>query len=102
MKASCEKFLAEQFGNDEEIMREIYDEYVRSIGEKKGELKEAIDAADWQRVDKLAHTVKGNALSAGDEDIAFLAIELRKTSALGDAETSRSLLAKIEELSKGL
>ena len=102
MKTCCEKYLAEQFGNDPDLIAEIYGEYVTSIKDKTAELAKAIDAADWQAADKAAHTIKGNALAAGDEDMAFLAIEARKATALGDADQSRSLLAKMEELGKGL
>ena len=102
MKECCEKYLAEQFGNDTDVMNEIYGEYVNSIKEKLGELKAALDAADWQSADKIAHTMKGNALSAGDDDLAAKAIELRKMAALSDMDQCRSLLADIEELSKGL
>jgi len=102
MKECCEKYLAEQFGGDEDIMREIYGEYVQSVHEKIGELKTALDASNWQSADKIAHTVKGNALAAGDAEVSNLAIELRKASALNDIVQCRSLLAKIEELAKGL
>ena len=102
MKECCRKYLAEQFGGDEDIMGEIYGEYVQSVKEKIAEMKETLDASDWQRADRVAHTVKGNALSAGDEEVALLAIDIRKAAALGDGERCRSLLAKIEELCAGL
>jgi len=102
MKECCRKYLAEQFGDDEEIMGEIYGEYVQSVKEKIAELKEALGAADWQRSDRIAHTIKGNALAAGDEEVARLAIEIRKTAALGDGERSLSLLAEMEKQCESL
>jgi len=86
--------------NDEEVVKEIYDEYVKSVAEKIVELHATLGAEDWVPLDRTAHTLKGNALAAGDEDIATLAIEIRKAAALKDAETCRKLLAKIEEMSK--
>ena len=102
LKQFCEKYLAEQFGNDADIMNEIYGEYVSSVKEKISDLKNALDASDWQNADRIAHTVKGNALSAGDEEVAVAAIELRKAAALNNMERCRSLLDRIAELSKGL
>ena len=43
MKECCEKYLAEQFGNDADIMDEIYGEYVNSVKEKISELKAALE-----------------------------------------------------------
>ena len=102
MKQCCEKYLMEQFGDDLDIVCEIYAEYTSSLALKVVELKNAIDSEDWTQVDRLAHTVKGNALAAGDEDVATVAIELRKTAALKDAAQCRTLLAKIEALAKTL
>jgi HPt (histidine-containing phosphotransfer) domain-containing protein len=102
MKECCREYLSEQFGGDVEIMKEIYDEYVKSVMEKKAELAGAIDAADWRGADRMAHTLKGNALASGDAEMCDVALELRKTIALSDANASRALLSRVEELSKGL
>ena len=102
MKASCEKHLGEQFGGDVELMCEIYDEYVRSVAEKREELKEARAASDWTLVDRVAHTLKGNALAAGDQEMADAAIAVRKASALCDAAGAASRVEKMGELSNEL
>ena len=102
MKECCRKYLDEQFGGDADTIGEIYREYVSSVGEKVDEAKSALAAADWVRLDKVAHTVKGNALAAGDTETADVAIELRKAAALSDAALAATLVEKIVELAKGL
>lgn len=102
MKECCAKYLEEQFGGDADIMNEIYGEYVSSIHEKIAEADEALAASDWTRLDRTAHTMKGNALAAGDAETADVAIALRKAAALADASLSASLVDRIKELSEGL
>ena len=83
-------------------MGEIYGEYVSSIHEKIGEAGEALAASDWTRLDRTAHTIKGNALAAGDAEMAEVAITLRKAAALGDASQAATLVGRIKELAEGL
>ncbi|MBR5549635.1 MAG: Hpt domain-containing protein [Kiritimatiellae bacterium] len=102
MKECCKKYLDEQFGGDADLVSEIYNEYVSSIGVKIGEAESALAATDWTKLDRTAHTIKGNALAAGDQEMADTAIALRKAAALADVALSASLLEKIKELSKVL
>ena len=102
MKECCKAYLDEQFGGDADIVAEIYGEYVSSVNEKIGEADASLAASDWARLDKVAHTIKGNALAAGDTEVADTAIELRKAAALSDVALSSTLVEKIRELAKGL
>ena len=98
MKESCRKYLDEQFGGDADVMGEIYSEYVASVGAKLAEADAALSGADWTLLDRVAHTVKGNALAAGDTEMAETAIALRKAAALTDATAAASLIAQLREL----
>ena len=102
MKECCKAYLDEQFGGDADVVGEIYSEYVTSVGVKLSEADAALAAADWTRLDHVAHTVKGNALAAGDAEMAETAIALRKASALADSAEAASLVAKLRELERGL
>lgn len=102
MKESCRKYLDEQFGGDADVVGEIYSEYVSSVGAKLAEADAALAAADWKLLDHVAHTVKGNAMAAGDADMAETAIALRKASALSDTAAAASLIAKLGELAAQL
>ena len=91
----------EQFG-DEEVIGEIYAEYVASIHEKTPEIDTALANEDWNSLDKLAHAVKGNALATGDTDVANVAISLRIAAKMSEKNTADSLLGKLKELAKDI
>ncbi|MBR2837526.1 MAG: Hpt domain-containing protein [Kiritimatiellae bacterium] len=101
MKECCRIHLTEQFG-DAATVEAIYTMYVESIGEKLAEAKGALAGADWGKLDAAAHTIKGNALSAGDTPMADVAIALRNASKLQDAGDAAKLIERIEALSAGL
>ena len=102
MKECCSQYLNEQFGGDAAIVGEIYDEYASSAREKTTEAAAALAAEEWTPLDRIAHTLKGNALAAGDTDMAETAIALRKAVALKDSAEAASLVAKLDALSKEL
>ena len=85
----------EQFG-DEDIVKEIYAEYVTSIHEKVGELEAALNAEDWSALDQLAHAVKGNALATGDTEAANAAIALRIAAKMSEKDTARTHFEKLK------
>lgn len=97
MKQCCKDYLMEQFG-DEDAVKEIYDEYAKSVREKLPELEAALAAGNWTALDSLAHAVKGNALATGDTDSANVAIALRTAAKMSDKESARTLLDKLTAL----
>ena len=101
MKQCCKEYLMEQFG-DEEVVNEIYAEYVNSVREKIPELEAALTAENWTMLDRLAHAVKGNALATGDTDAANVAIALRSAAKMSEKDTAASLFAKLKELAEGI
>lgn len=102
MKECCKAYLDEQFGGDADVVNEIYAEYVSSIREKLVEAEAALSSGDWTRLDRAAHTIKGNALSSGDKETAQVAIEMRSAATLADAALAASLLEKIKKLAEEL
>ncbi len=102
MKECCRTFLAEQFAGDANVMAEIYGEYVSSSRVKIAEAGKALASCDWTQLDRIAHTMKGNAYAAGDTEMAETAIALRKTAELKNAAESASLIARMDGLSKQL
>ena len=99
MKQCCNDYLMEQFG-DEDVVNEIYAEYVKSIHEKLPEIEVAVTTENWVTLDSLAHAVKGNALATGDSDVANTAISLRVAAKMSEKNTANSLLDKLKELAK--
>ena len=57
---------------------------------------------DRKRLDRVAHTIKGNALAAGDNAMAETAISLRKASALKNCAEADALISRLRELQKEL
>ena len=101
MKQCCKDYLMEQFG-DEEVVREIYAEYSKSVSEKLPELEAALTAENWSALDQLAHALKGNALATGDTESANVAISLRTAAKMSEKATARALLDKLQELAKDI
>lgn len=97
MKECCKQYLAEQFGDDADLIGEIYSEYVKSLGEKVAEAAAAFESRDWLKLDRAAHTVKGNALSVGDTETAETAISLRQAAKLEDAAEAAPLVEKLRQ-----
>ena len=102
MKECCKNYLNEQFGDDADVVNEIYGEYVASVRVKLMEVETALAGASWTPLDRVAHTIKGNALAAGDKPLAEVAITLRNAAKLQAAEESAQLLSQIENLSTEL
>ena len=102
MKECCKDYLNEQFGGDVGTIETVYALYVESVGEKLAEAKAALADGDWTKLDVAAHTLKGNALAAGDKPLAEVAISLRNTAKLQETEGSAQLISQIEELATTL
>ena len=100
MKECCKNYLNEQFGDDADVVNEIYGEYVSSVRVKIMEATTALTGSAWQQLDRVAHTVKGNALAAGDNEMADAAIQLRKVTQLQDAAQAGELIGRMQELSE--
>ena len=100
MKECCKTYLNEQFGDDADVVNEIYGEYVSSVRVKVMEATTALTGSAWQQLDRVAHTVKGNALAAGDNEMADAAIQLRKVTQLQDAAQAGELIGRMQELSE--
>ena len=102
MKECCKKYLNEQFGDDAEVVNAIYAEYVSSVGAKTAEADVALAASEWDTLDKVAHTVKGNSLAAGDQQMADAAIALRSAAKSQDRGQAAQLIADMKALAEQL
>ncbi len=100
MKECCRKYLCEQLGDDMGIISEVYAEYVSSIGNKMAEADAAVAVGAWDTLDKVAHTIKGNALTAGDQQMADTAIELRNAAKLQDRVQTTQHIADMRALAE--
>jgi HPt (histidine-containing phosphotransfer) domain-containing protein len=102
MKECCATYLNEQFGGDADVVNEIYGEYASSAKAKTSEAEAALAAGEWDALDKIAHTVKGNALAAGDNETAQVGIDLRRAAQLKDATVASPLVEQLKVLTAAL
>ena len=102
MKECCGKYLTEQLGEDPEVVDAIYAEYVSSIGAKTAEADAALAAGAWDELDKTAHVVKGNALAAGDKQMADAAVALRNAAKLQERDLAERHIATLKVLAEQL
>lgn len=85
-----------------EVINVIYAEYVSSIDDKMAEADAAVAAGAWDTLDKVAHTIKGNALTAGDQQMADVAIALRGVAKQQDSGGVDRLIADMKALATQL
>ena len=102
MKECCRQYLTEQFKDDPDVVDAIYAEYVSSIGAKMAETDAALAAGAWDVLDKAAHTVKGNALAAGDQQMADAAIALRNAAKLQERDQAEQFIVDLRALEEQL
>ena len=98
MKECCAQYLNQQFGGDDAIVNDIYREYVGSLQEKLKEAAATLAGGEWLPLDRVAHTIKGNALATGDSEMAQVAIDLRSAAQLQDREQAVALIARMQTL----
>ena len=101
MKQSCIDYLTEQLG-DPDVATEVYTEYANSFRTKLAEARQSFANRDWKNLDFAVHTLKGNALAAGDNEVVETAIALRGAATLADERTAGDLLAKLTKLEETL
>ena len=102
MKECCRKYLTEQFGDDAEVVDAIYAEYVSSMGVKLAEADAALATDAWDALDRVAHTVKGNSLAAGDQQMADAAIALRNAAKQQERDQAGRLITDMRALAEQL
>ena len=98
MKDDARQWLNEQFGGDEETIAAVWGEYLASSSEKIGEALAALAAFDFPLLDRIAHTLKGNALMVGDQVSAAAAIALRDAAKASDPTAAEKAIATLTAL----
>lgn len=98
MKDDVKTWLNEQFEGDAEMIRLVWAEYLVSAKAKLAEARAALAAEDYPLLDRVAHTLKGNALMVGDAAIVTVTIALRDAAKASDGTASDRALARLVEL----
>jgi len=97
LRKETQDWLNEQFLGDKEMIATVWAEYERSAREKIESSRAALAASDYTRLDRLAHTLKGDALLVGDQAVVQEAIALRAAAVASDATGAATTLDRIAE-----
>ena len=100
MKDDVRQWLNDQFGGDEETIAAVWEEYLGSAAEKITEGRAALAASDFPLLDRIAHTLKGNALMVGDQTSAMAGIALRDAAKASDPTAAAKALDRLEALDR--
>ena len=98
MKDDVRQWLNEQFGGDEETIAVVWGEYLNSASEKIAEGRAALAAFDFPLLDRIAHTLKGNALMVGDQASVTAGVALRDAAKASDPAAAERALDQIAAL----
>jgi len=98
MKEEVKKWMNEQFAGDADTIATVWEEYLAVTIEKLTAARGSLAAGDFPQLDRLAHTLKGNALMVGDQPLVEAAILLRDAAKASDAEASAKALETIAAL----
>ena len=98
MKDDVRQWLNEQSGGDEETIAAVWGEYLNSAAEKIAEGRAALAAFDFPLLDRIAHTLKGNALMVGDQASVAAGVALRDAAKASDPTAAERALDQIAAL----
>ena len=98
MNDNVRQWMNEQFEGDSETIALVWGEYLNETAVKLDAVRTALAASDFPELDRLAHTLKGNALMVGDTALVQASISLRDAAKASDAEASGRALARLAEL----
>lgn len=91
----------EQFG-DREVVDGIYEEFASSFPKLADDAKAQALAGDWEKLDRTAHTIKGNAMVVGFSEAADAAIALRQAAKLSDSAGAVAFAEQLEKMKEDL
>lgn len=90
-----EEFAA-HLGHDAGLIVEIIDLFFAESGQQLGELHEDLDAADYERMSRIAHTLKGSLSSLQAHGPRGLAQQLEEAAKRQDSKGCTAVLAALE------
>lgn len=98
MKENARRWMAEQFADDADTIAMVWNEYLTETAAKIDAARAALAAEDYPLLDRLAHTLKGNALMVGDQELALAAVALRDAAKASDSDGCDTCIGNIAVL----
>ncbi len=87
----------ERLGGDEEFLAELLEEMLSQLDEGIGELKEAVDQADYERLKRTAHGLKGASANLNIDGLAALFKQLEEMAAEQNLSDANEAIDKIQD-----
>ncbi|MDM8538293.1 response regulator, partial [Desulfobacterales bacterium HSG17] len=83
--------------DDEELAREIFDEYLKEIPIKIDNINKAIDKGDALYLKREAHTLKGSSANTGAGALQDIAYKIEQSAANEDLKNAAALVLELEK-----
>lgn len=84
-------------GQDEELLAEVTTLFLDDVPERLQELREALTAGEAQRLERVAHGIKGAAANLAAEATRSAAATLEQVGKAADLDEAAAVLTKLEE-----
>lgn len=81
--------LAKTFGDDEGVIEELYATYLKQVRDLLDQLRDALAAEEGERVNRVAHAIKGSSGNIGAKNMHAHASAVEDNSIDCDLETAR-------------
>ena len=81
---------------DFELLKELFELYLEDYPKRLTEIKEGLQAEDYEKVRNAAHSLKGASLNLGFESISEIAKELESYAEKDDREKIYGVLNQLE------
>lgn len=91
------RVLPRAVGNRQEIISQVVEAYVQTLGDIGAAVEEALDGGDLETLARLAHRIKGGAANLGGKRLSHLAATLEETARAGDLARCRGLAAGLRQ-----
>lgn len=103
MKDLFRAYLTETLGiDDPELQNELIGEYKRTFEESVSQMEEAAGGADFERLRRLGHALKGCALNIGHPEARESALGVEMGARNADLAACRSEIEKLAVMAKQL
>jgi len=95
MKDSIRNWLTEQFGADDALLTELYDQYAQEMKASAAEIETLLAASDVAALGERGHAMKGMALQIGDADLSDPCKRLQDAGRAGNLSDCAALVPQI-------
>jgi len=95
MKDTIRNWLTEQFGADEALFAELYQQYSADMKARAAGLDALLAAGDAAALGEEGHAMKGMALQMGDTELSEPCMALQNVGRAGDVDGCAALVKKI-------